>query len=168
MRPAVITTLRPNCMEFSRYSSLRPVCISRSIPQITRGFEVVTKWDANKDPVREFAANIRHSGIYRNLLPFSTLNTPIVLESQVDLFNNIANEISDSLCEFRPDHFCVYAVPDYLRMQHCVIRLEELPIDLVLVQDVVGLLEQPFHLMQWQNYFWACEDVGQDEWNSLL
>jgi hypothetical protein len=53
-------------------------------------------------------------------------------------------------------------------MKHCVIRLEKLPIDLVLVQDVVGLLEQPFHLMQWQNYFWACEDVGQDEWNSLL
>lgn len=140
MRPAVITTLRPNFIEFSRYSSLRPVCISHPNPQVKRGFEVVTKWDTNKDPVREFAANIRNCGIYRNLLPFSTLNTPIVLESQVDLFNNIANEISESLCEFRPDHFCVYAIPDYLRMKHCVIRLEELPIDLVLVQDVVRLL----------------------------
>jgi hypothetical protein len=140
MRPAVITTPRANFIEFSRYSSLRPVCISHLISQNKHDFEVVTKRNANKDPVREFADNIRHCGIYRNLLPLCALNTPILLKSQVDLFNNIANEISELLCEFTPDHFCMYSIPNHLGMKHGVIRLEELPIDLVLVQHVVRLL----------------------------
>ena len=94
---------------------------------------MLTKWDANKDAVREFADNIRHCGIYGNLFPLCTINTPILLKSQVYLFNNIVDEVSKFLCEFASDHFCVYGIPNHLGMKHCIISLEELPIDLVLV-----------------------------------
>lgn len=83
---------------------------------------------------------MEHRVVYPHLAPFFRVRAPAIFQDGARLVDDVVGKAPDVLGQLVLDDLGVHGVLDPVRVEEGVLGLQELPVHLILAQNVVWLL----------------------------
>lgn len=121
---------------------------------------VAAEREAHEDADRHPSDHEEHGVVDSYLAPFLRVRAPGLVQARTHLGGDVVGEAVELLRELVLDDLRVHGVLDQVRLEKGVVGLEELAVDVLLAQHVVGLRQKPRDLRRREDHLWAVDEVG--------